>query len=82
MSPLYERLLELIEQYDFQKLDLLVVDTEGYDDVLITNFIQNTDTGNSEENARRLNQHVNIWQQNPIMAHRFLHVIYSAMDTL
>ena len=34
---------ELIEQYDFQKLDLLVVDTEGYDDVLITNFIQNTD---------------------------------------
>ena len=34
---------ELIEQYDFQKLDLLVLDTEGYDDVLITNFIQNTD---------------------------------------
>ena len=34
---------ELIEQYNFQKLDLLVVDTEGYDDVLITNFIQNTD---------------------------------------
>ena len=34
---------ELIEQYDFQKLDLLVIDTEGYDDVLITNFIQNTD---------------------------------------
>ena len=34
---------ELIEQNDFQKLDLLVVDTEGYDDVLITNFIQNTD---------------------------------------
>ena len=34
---------ELIEQYHFQKLDLLVVDTEGYDDVLITNFIQNTD---------------------------------------
>ena len=30
---------ELIEQNDFQKLDLLVVDTEGYDDVLITNFI-------------------------------------------
>ena len=34
---------ELIEQNDFQKLDLLVVDTEGYDDVLITNFIQNID---------------------------------------
>ena len=34
---------ELIEQYNFQKLDLLVVDTEGHDDVLITNFIQNTD---------------------------------------
>ena len=34
---------ELIEQYDFRKLDLLVVDTEGYDDVLINNFIQNTD---------------------------------------
>lgn len=34
---------ELIEQYNYQKLDLLVVDTEGYDDVLITNFIQNTD---------------------------------------
>ena len=33
---------ELIEQYDYQKLDLLVVDTEGYDDVLVTNFIQNT----------------------------------------
>ena len=34
---------ELIKQYDFQKLDLLVVDTEGHDDVLITNFIQNND---------------------------------------
>ncbi len=34
---------ELIDQYDFRKLDLLVVDTEGYDDVLITNFIQSTD---------------------------------------
>ena len=34
---------ELIEQNDFQKLDLLVVDTEGYDDVLITNFIQKID---------------------------------------
>jgi len=34
---------ELIEQYNYQKLDLLVVDTEGYDDVLITNFIKNTD---------------------------------------
>ena len=33
---------ELIEQYDFQKLDLLVIDTEGYDDVLVENFIQNT----------------------------------------
>ena len=33
---------ELIEQYDYQKLDLLVVDTEGYDDVLVTNFINNT----------------------------------------
>ena len=32
---------ELINQYNYQKLDLLVVDTEGYDDVLITNFIQN-----------------------------------------
>ena len=32
---------ELIDQYDYHKLDLLVVDTEGYDDVLITNFIQN-----------------------------------------
>ena len=34
---------ELIEKYDYQKLDLLVTDTEGYDDVLITNFIQNID---------------------------------------
>ena len=34
---------ELIEEYDYQKLDLLVTDTEGYDDVLITNFIQNID---------------------------------------
>tara|TARA_Y100000816_G_scaffold236684_1_gene182577 strand:- start:364 stop:1131 length:768 start_codon:yes stop_codon:yes gene_type:complete len=33
---------ELIEQYDYQKLDLLLVDTEGYDDVLVTDFIQNT----------------------------------------
>ena len=32
---------ELIEQYDYQKLDLLIVDTEGYDDVLVTNFINN-----------------------------------------
>ena len=34
---------ELIEKYDYQKLDLLVTDTEGYDDILITNFIQNID---------------------------------------
>ena len=33
---------ELIDQYNFQSLDLLVVDTEGYDEILITNFIQNT----------------------------------------
>ena len=26
----------------FDNLDLLVVDTEGYDEILITNFIQNT----------------------------------------
>ena len=33
---------DLIDQYNFDNLDLLVVDTEGYDDILITNFIQNT----------------------------------------
>ena len=33
---------ELIDQYNFENLDLLVVDTEGYDEILITNFIQNT----------------------------------------
>ena len=33
---------ELIDQYNFDSLDLLVVDTEGYDEILITNFIQNT----------------------------------------
>ena len=33
---------ELIEEYDYQKLDLLLVDTEGYDDILVIDFIQNT----------------------------------------
>ena len=32
---------DLIDQYNFDSLDLLVVDTEGYDDILITNFIKN-----------------------------------------
>jgi len=33
---------ELIDQYGYQKLDLLLIDTEGYDDILVTDFIQNT----------------------------------------
>ncbi len=33
---------DLIDQYNFDSLDLLVVDTEGYDEILITNFIKNT----------------------------------------
>ena len=33
---------DLIEQYNFNKLDLLIIDTEGYDNVLVKNFIENT----------------------------------------
>jgi len=33
---------DLIGQYNFNKLDLLIIDTEGYDSILVTNFIQST----------------------------------------
>ena len=33
---------ELILQYNFNQLGLLVIDTEGYDSILVTNFIQST----------------------------------------
>ena len=33
---------DLIEQYNFNKLDLLIIDTEGYDNVLVKNFIEDT----------------------------------------
>ena len=33
---------DLIEQYNYHNLDLLIIDTEGYDEVLVENFIQNT----------------------------------------
>ena len=33
---------DLIEQYNFNELDLLIIDTEGYDNVLVKNFIEDT----------------------------------------
>jgi len=33
---------DLIEQYNFNKLDLLIIDTEGYDNVLVKNFLEDT----------------------------------------
>ena len=33
---------DLIGQYNFDKLDLLIIDTEGYDNVLVKNFIEDT----------------------------------------
>ena len=35
------RFKDLIQEYNFEDLDLLVVDTEGYDGVLVKNFIEN-----------------------------------------
>ncbi len=33
---------DLITEYNFNKLDLLIIDTEGYDNVLLKNFVENT----------------------------------------
>lgn len=33
---------DLIRQYNFNKLDLLIIDTEGYDNILVKNFIEDT----------------------------------------
>mgnify|MGYP001162268114 CR=1 FL=1 len=33
---------DLIKQYNFNQLDLLIIDTEGYDNVLVKNFIEDT----------------------------------------
>jgi FkbM family methyltransferase len=33
---------DLIKQYNFNQLDLLIIDTEGYDSILVKNFIEDT----------------------------------------
>ena len=33
----------MIDRYDFEDLDLLIIDTEGYDCTLVNNFIETMD---------------------------------------